>query len=224
MALGVLGWTTLDAALLMTHPATVPVAWTQLGNWTPWLLAALAVLGVIEAIRLLRRSASGAWHRRALAPHYRVASAALVMGICAGLLYALHGGWSYTTTLRRAVEAGYRGLPGPTQIQFLLFAAFLTGMVLSSLQRRSFRLRWKPTGSIAPRLAGGAMMGVGAAMVPGGNDTLILTGLPAFSGWSLAAYVAVLVGVGSGLAVLQRLGVHLPVVSCEDGVCHERPA
>ena len=146
------------------------------------------------------------------------------MGLCAGLLYALHGGWSYTTTLRRAVEAGYRGVAGPTQIQVALFVAFFAGMLVSALQRGTFRLRWQPAGAIWARLVGGAMMGVGAAMVPGGNDTLLLTGLPAFSGWALGAYVAVLIGVATGLAALRRAGVRLPVVSCQDGICRERAA
>jgi len=225
MALGVLGWTTLDAALVMTRPAAVPVGWTQAGTLTPYLLAALVLLGIFEAYRLWRRSpGTDAPLARVLAPHYRVASAALVMGVSAGLLYALHGGWSYTTTLRRAVEAGYRGGPGPTQIQLALFAAFFCGMLLSALQRGSFRLRWTPTGSVWPRLTGGALMGAGAAMVPGGNDTLILTGLPAFSGWALGAYVAVIVGVATGLVFARWRGARLPIVTCENGICRERAA
>jgi len=224
MALGALGWVALDATLLMTHPATVPVAWTQIGVWAPWLVTLLVALGFLEAYRLWRAHPGGRLDRRMLASHYRVASAALVMGLCAGLLYALQGGWSYTTTLRRAIDSGYRGVPGPTLIQLALFAAFFGGMLLSSFQRGSFRARWRPAASIWPRLAGGVLMGVGAAMVPGGNDTLILTGLPAFSGWALAAYVAVLAGVGTGLALLRRLGISLPVVTCDDGVCRERPA
>jgi uncharacterized membrane protein YedE/YeeE len=225
MALGVLGWTTLDAALVMTHAAAVPVVWTRGGTLTPSLLAALAALGIFEAYRVWRRSPGADTPRaRVLAPHYRVGSAALVMGLCAGLLYALHGGWSYTTTLRRAVEAGYRGSPGPTQIQLALFAAFFCGMLRSSLQRGSLRLRWAPSGSVWPRLTGGVLMGAGAAMVPGGNHTLILTGLPAFSGWALAAYLAVVVGVAAGLAFARWRGARLPIVTCEDGICRERPA
>ncbi|HTT09673.1 MAG TPA: YeeE/YedE thiosulfate transporter family protein [Burkholderiaceae bacterium] len=222
MAAGVLGWAALDAALLMTHPATVPIAWTRLGAWAPSLIALLAVLGLLEATRLWRLHPGARLGPRVLASHYRVASAALVMGICAGLLYALQGGWSYTTTLRRAIESGYRGTAGPTLVQFALFAAFFGGMLLSSLQRRSFHAHWRPSGSVWPRLAGGMLMGAGAAMVPGGNDTLILTGLPAFSGWALAAYVAVLAGVAAGLALLRQFGFPLPVVTCEDGVCRER--
>ena len=223
MTLGVLGWAALDSALLMTHAARAPVGWTQLGQWSPWLLALLVVLGSFEAYRVWRTHPDRApWRERILADHYRVASAAVVMGVCAGLLYALQGGWSYTTTLRRAVEAGYRGLAGPMPIQFALFAAFFAGMLLSAIQRKSFRLRWRPTASIWPRLGGGTLMGVGAAMVPGGNDTLLLTGLPALSGWALGAYVAVVIGVATGLALLRRCGVRLPIVTCENGVCRER--
>jgi hypothetical protein len=146
------------------------------------------------------------------------------MGVCAGLLYGLYGGWSYTATLRQAVDASARGLPGATALQIALFATFFAGMLVSSLQRGSFRLRWPPTGAIWRRLLGGALMGSGAAMVPGGNDTLIPTGLPAFSGWALAAFIAVVLGVSAGLGVMRLLGARLPVVSCEDGVCREYAA
>src|SRR5262249_59849919 len=93
MTVGLLGWAALDSALLMTHPARTPVAWTQLGQWVPWLLALLAALGSLEAYRLWRTHPERApWHARILADHYRVASAALLMGGCAGLLSALQGG------------------------------------------------------------------------------------------------------------------------------------
>lgn len=222
MLLGVLAWTSLDVRLALTRQADVPVYWTHAGAALPWLLGGLSVLAACEGWRLWRRSSPAPRMRaRLLAPHYRVGSAALVMGVCAGLLYALHGGWSYTATLRRAVEANARGLPGPTLLQLALFAAFFGGMLLSSVQRGSFRLRWRPDGAPWRRLVGGALMGSGAAMVPGGNDTLILTSLPALSAWAVAAFGAVIVGVGVGLGALRLLGARLPVVSCQDGVCRE---
>lgn len=224
MALGLLGWATLDVALVMTHPRALPVVWTQLGAWLPWLLAPLALLGVIELALLWAGRPRTSWRARAFAPRYRVATAGLVIGVIAGLLYALEGGWAYTATLRQSVDAAYRHVPGPSSLQWLLLGALWSGMVASAVQRRSFRLRWQPTRSLWPRLAGGTMMGAGSAMVPGGNDALLLTGLPAFSGWALIAYAALLAGVAVGLAILQRLGARLPYVSCEGGVCIERAA
>jgi len=50
MTLGVLGWAALDSALLMTHAARAPVGWTQLGQWSPWLLALALFLAAWEAV------------------------------------------------------------------------------------------------------------------------------------------------------------------------------
>jgi hypothetical protein len=66
-------------------------------------------------------------------------------------------------------------------------------------------------------------MGLGAALVPGGNDTLILTGLPALSGWAIAAYLALVLGVATALWLQRLRGKPYPNVTCVGGVCVERP-
>lgn len=224
IALGVLGWSAIDAAYAVTQPVQVTALWVDLGTQAPWLLAPLAVLAAIELIRLWREHLAQPPPRRLLAAaRYRIGSAAAIIGVCAGLLYAVLGAWSYTGTLRRALDAAVRNLPGPTAFQWLLVAAVFLGMLASSLQRGSFALRWQPRGVVAPRLAGGVLMGAGASLVPGGNDTLILTGLPALSGWTLAAYAALVLGVAFGLWTSRRFGKPYPDVRCIGGVCMEKP-
>lgn len=220
IALGVLGWSVLDAHFAFTRPLLVNPLWSDLAAWGPALLALLGVLGAAELLRLWHTRPRGRPLRQiAAAPAYRVSSAAALMGICAGLLYGLQGAWSYSTTLRRAIDAGYRHLPPPSTLQWLLFAALFAGMLVSSLQRGSFTLRWRSDGSAGARLAGGFMMGVGASLVPGGNDSLILNGVPSLSGWALAAYAALFAGVVAGLWARRRLGVPLPSCRCVEGVC-----
>lgn len=224
MVLGVFTWSAIDASLAITRPVQAIALWVEIGAIAPWLLGVLALLAVIEIVRLWRTHprTHKAWQLLG-APSYRVGTAAAVIGICAGLLYAIQGAWSYTGTLRRAVDAAYRMLPGPNALPWLLFAAVFIGMVASSMQRGSFALRWHPQGALAPRLGGGVLMGLGASLVPGGNDTLILTGLPALSGWAVAAYLALVAGVATGLWVQHRRGRPYPNVACIDGVCVERP-
>jgi uncharacterized membrane protein YedE/YeeE len=224
IVLGVLGWSAIDARLAITHPVQVTALWAKIGSIAPWLLGLLALLAAAEMVRLWRtRPESASPWRLLRATNYRVGTAAAVVGICAGLLYAILGAWSYTGTLRRAIDAAYRLLPGPAALNWLLFAAAFFGMVVSSVQRRSFALRWRPRGALAPRLAGGMLMGLGASLVPGGNDTLILTGLPALSGWAVTTYLALVGGVAFGLRVQRLRGAPYPNVACIDGVCVERP-
>jgi uncharacterized membrane protein YedE/YeeE len=222
--LGVFAWSTLDTSAAITQPVQATALWVEIGAMAPWLLAVLALLAAIEFVRLWRTHprTGKAWQSFG-APSYRVGTAAAVIGVCAGLLYAILGAWSYTGTVRRAVDAAYRMLPGPNTLPWLLFAAMFLGMVASAMQRGSFALRWRPQGALAPRLGGGVLMGLGASLVPGGNDTLILTGLPALSGWAVAAYLALVAGVGAGLWVQHLRGKPYPNVACIDGICIERP-
>ncbi len=224
MVLGVLTWSALDARLALTQPVQVAALWLELGSIAPWLLGLLALWAAAELVRLWRTRPESAPAFQSLgAPSYRVGTAAAVIGLCAGLLYAILGAWSYTGTLRRAIDSAYRLLPGPAALSRTLFAAAFIGMVVSSLQRGSFALRWHARGALAPRLAGGTMMGLGASLVPGGNDTLILTGLPALSGWAVSAYLALVAGVAFGLWLQRLRGTPYPNIACIDGVCIERP-
>ena len=54
---------------------------------------------------------------------------------------------------------------------------------------------------VAKTLSGGVLMGLGAAVIPGGNDGLILAALPALSIGGAAAYVLMLATIMSALAV-----------------------
>ena len=56
------------------------------------------------------------------------------------------------------------------------------------------------------RFAGGTIMGLGAALVPGGNDTLLLWAIPGLTIYGVLAYGSMLVAIGAGLALGARFG------------------
>ncbi|HXY22447.1 MAG TPA: YeeE/YedE thiosulfate transporter family protein, partial [Burkholderiaceae bacterium] len=86
----------------------------------------------------------------------------------------------------------------------LLVIALLIGMLVSAVQRQSFALRLPRPREFFLCLAGGLLMGLGAALLPGGNDTLLLTALPSLSIFALANYIALLAGIASALLLLRR--------------------
>jgi hypothetical protein len=110
-----------------------------------------------------------------LAGSWRLSTAAILIGLANGILYALHG--SYTRTLDRTARWLTETQGWPFGLEWGLFAAVLAGAALSACQRRSFRLTWRPSGTWALDFAGGLLMGIGAALVPGGNDVLVLHAL-----------------------------------------------
>lgn len=177
----------------------------------------LWVLG--ESFRLWRTAmGTGDVKRYLLAPTYRLSAAAALMGIAAGLLYALQGAWSYTSFARTATLAWLGEVPKPSAWHALLVAAMLAGMAASSWQRRAFA--WSNHWHLWPRrLGGGALMGIGGTLVPGGNDTLVLASVPALSAWALASYVAMVAGIAASLLAMRMItGKHL-VVECNGDMC-----
>ena len=59
-------------------------------------------------------------------------------------------------------------------------------------------------------------MGLGVALIPGGNDALVLYAIPSLSPHALPAYVAMAVGIAAALLLMRWvLGVHTRV-QCRD--------
>jgi toxin CptA len=135
-----------------------------------------------------------AWHRsgRSFAALWDYRHATIAIGLAFVMLTVLAGPWTYTEGLGR-VSHGYGT---PTWHEAALFAALLGGAILGGRRRAS-------PGRIAPRrallcLAGGALMGFGGSLVPGGNDNLILVGLPGLQphAWTAIAVMALAIAAG----------------------------
>jgi hypothetical protein len=62
-------------------------------------------------------------------------------------------------------------------------------LVSARLMKRRFILKWPTVKTIARRTLGGILMGLGALMIPGGNDTLLMIGFPMGAWQAALAYV-----------------------------------
>jgi len=193
--------------------------------------AVLAVVGATflslwalwELWRLWRkRDPTSTLREAVLSPRYRLSTAALLLGVANGILFALFGAWTYTRTARAAVNHVVMGRPGPGLLYWLLFAAVLAGVVLSSLANKSFvfdgriRLNW------LLNFLGGILMGVGATLIPGGNDALILHAIPGGSPHALPAYASLLAGTAAGLIVIRAIAGTAVKVECTGDICRTR--
>ncbi len=137
------------------------------------------------------------------------AVALLLIGIMNALMLPLVPDWSFSPMLVDAAHGDFARGP----LRLVLFAAFLGGALFAAW--RDKRLRWR-----RPRLLGlvrsgfgGLAMGAGAVMVPGGNDALLLQGIPALSPHALPAYLAMLGTVVILVLLLNRLNQHLQPTS-----------
>lgn len=223
---GILTWSIADASMALTHAIHVPLVWPQLGRWAAGILAILWMLATWELIRLWRSRPLHLplWQLPGVAA-YRLSTSALIIGLSGGLLYGLQGAWTYSNYLRTTIESIHQHSHPPGHFQAGLLVALLAGMVVSALQRGSFKPRLSGATAgpgwvgLARRYVGGTVMGFGAAAIPGGNDTLILTGIPTLSGWALGAYIALLLGVATALTAMRMAGGNLPCIECANDVC-----
>ncbi|MDZ7591174.1 MAG: YeeE/YedE thiosulfate transporter family protein [Rubrivivax sp.] len=202
--------------------------WQRWPALAPWLLAALA-LWVLQRLytfgRLARQPPRVAMHQRLHAPVYHLSVAAAVMGLAAGLLYATQGAWSYTNHLRISVlhAVGHPGAAlAPSAWHSGLVLALVAGMLASALQRGSLVWRRPERGSTWLRHAGGgALMGAGAALVPGGNDTILLNQLPTLTLQAAATYLVMLAGIASVLWLARLARWPMPAMACTPAGCNE---
>lgn len=173
------------------------------------LVVVLSLLILWESTRILRDYRPLQWRARLLAPDYRPASSAALLGIANGTLFSLVGAWMFTYTLIQSLTNAfypdsllYR--PIPIQLWWLL-AAYLLGIIISAIQSRHALLQATPKPIWIRYFFGGVLMGMGAALVPGGNDMLLFNGIPGFSVHALPAYLAMMLAIGVSLTVITKV-------------------
>ena len=177
-------------------------------EWQPWLLSqnpmeskvALRPPGELFSAGMifLPIALFGLW--RWLRRRRPTVLALIVVGIAGGTVYACNPDWSYSSGLYRVVANG-------AHPQALLAEsgaiAVLAGVAVNAMFGRSFDLRLPSARIVLARLSGGLLMGSGALLVPGGNDTLMLWSIPGLTLYGLVAYGVMLATI-TGLLVGHR--------------------
>lgn len=102
--------------------------------------------------------------------------------------------WPYTAllvdvALGRGMQIGLRSL---------IVACFVFGALSGAASAGGFAFRAGSWRQVGARFLGGGLMGLGAAVIPGGNDTLVLLGLPLLQPTAFAAYGAMVATIAAG--------------------------
>ena len=221
VGVGAFGVTTVAGLTAATVETTA--ALSREGPWRLPVAVALALWMAWELMQLSRSAGPGDWRQRLLAPRYRLSTAAVLMGISSAMLYALIGVWPYTRLFGQAALHVATGTPPPPVILWVLFVVLIGGIGLSAWQGRRFRWQWRPQLRWASYGTGGVLMGLGAAMIPGGNDVLILHGIPSLSPHAVPAFLAMLVGIAVSLMGMRALGQDIPRIDCGGDICTTEP-
>jgi hypothetical protein len=153
----------------------------------PAILGILLLIVVTARFGVSRRSESG---------FRRLTLAMAAIGIAFTMLAIYSPRFSITTSLGSIVSIPVAG----TAISICMFGGSL---VSARLRKRRFELKWPTFRAAARRLLGGLLMGVGALLIPGGNDTLLMVGFP-MGAWQAA--LAYLLLVAALAALIARFG------------------
>ena len=195
----------VDAGLLQRPEKSLPVI-GAMAEWGGAIAILLLVWAAYELVRLWRtRQADKSFLQMCTAPAYRLSSAAFLIGVTGSAIFILFGSAGYSTTFGLVVEGGFGTRPWPTPGRWLLLVAVLFGMLLSTLQRSAFQPALRPRIAWYRNFVGGALMGFGVVMAPGGNDAFVLYGVPNLSPNAMPAYAAMTIGIVVALVTIRIL-------------------
>ncbi len=183
-----------------------------------WFLLVIGPWMLWQGLRILRRLRAEGWGQLRAAQWPLSLSVTLLATANFGLL-SLGTTWSFTSTMLCTVRAAPLSGCANGTLLWLVSGAAILGMVGSAALRGSFRLRRIRIVAALRHGMAGVMMGMGAALIPGGNDGLILSGLPALSPHALPGWVAIIVGVALALILMRATGRRMPVILCEGDIC-----
>ena len=128
---------------------------------------------------------------------------AIIGGFTALITIAL-GPWHYT----RIAVVGTAGWEATTTGQLALLAGLLVavflGAVIAATRRRQFQLRAPTLAGALSTTLGGILMGASLLLIPGGNDGIILSGIPSLSLSAISAYVAMCLTIAFMIWIPER--------------------
>lgn len=127
--------------------------------------------------------------------------ALIVVGLAGGAVYACNPDWSYASGLQKVIASG--GNPSILLAESGALAV-VVGVMFSAISAGTFLLQLPNTKTAATRLAGGLLLGTGAMLVPGGNDTLMLWAIPGVTLYGLVAYGIMILTIVALMALMQR--------------------
>jgi Sulphur transport len=146
----------------------------QASAWVAVLFVAFALWRVVRPWRRAGKTMSARWHEALAARIWSPRAATTVIGITFVVLLLLVGGWAYTDVLAELA----RGMSASVGARTLLAVSLLAGAALGGWTAGLFRSTRLSAAQLLRCLVGGVVMGWGSLLLPGGNDGLILVGMP----------------------------------------------
>jgi toxin CptA len=128
-------------------------------------------------------------------------AATTVIAITFLLTLVLAGSWAYTDLLADIA----RGRMARLAVRGLLVLALLAGAVWGGWTAGRFKSAPLAPVDALRSFAGGVLMGWGSLMIPGGNDSLILVGMPLLWSYAWAAFLTMALSIALAIMLTDRM-------------------
>ncbi|HBK91435.1 MAG TPA: hypothetical protein DDZ68_07175 [Parvularcula sp.] len=177
----------LTGAFLAAHALPAPAGTPAAAPASPFLAAFLVFFAGWRIFGAMDRIRTFAALRAALrAPRWRPSAAMAMVGVLSAILMAVYAPWPYSTLL---VELG-AGSAAQAGERAAVALFFIAGAAAAARLAGDFRVAAPRPAEALQKFAGGALMGTGAYLVPGGNDAMVLRALPNLLAYGFIAYAA----------------------------------
>jgi len=124
-----------------------------------------------------------------------------VIGIVSGLLMVFFSPWPYSKLL---VDIGADMAGDHQAFRIVIAVFFVGGAFIGARSIGSLVLRKPSLRFVAEKIAGGAMMGAGSYLAPGGNDSMVLVGLPHLFLYAVIAYLSMSTAIAAMVLIERR--------------------
>lgn len=111
-------------------------------------------------------------------PGWSFGASMIGLGITGGLLYALSPARTFADVIQRALPL--RMSPAG-EVALTAVISSIAGALTASFRQGNLRLQLPTANGILRSVVGGTLMGIGIALIPGGNDGLIRSGSDSFT-------------------------------------------
>jgi len=178
----------------------------QASAWVAIMFAAFMLwrLGRMLLVWHANASATTLWLRwrhdfasRVWSPH----AATTVIGIAFFFMLLLVGAWAYTDVLAELAHGMSRSLVARS----VLLLAMLAGAILGGWTAGRLESTRISTAQLVKCFSGGLLMGWGSLLIPGGNDGLILVGMPLLWPYAWVAFAAMCISIVAALLAQRAL-------------------
>ncbi len=127
------------------------------------------------------------------------------IGALTALITIALGPWHYTRIAVVATNDWLATSAGHVAILAGLMGAVIIGALITAIREKRFKLRAPTLSGALYSTLGGALMGASLLLIPGGNDGIILSGLPSLSLSAVFAYTTMCLTIAFMILISERL-------------------